>query len=120
MNTENAPQVEMVGDVPGLLEMSDLLRRVGVETKSFHDQQVAEAAYRAGYHAALNARAGGDAEDAKRYRWLLSQMEVGAVSTQLPLYRSPYLIVYEPCSHKSEIEAAIDAALASQAVGVGK
>lgn len=47
-------------DIPGLLGMSELLRARGVETKSFHDQQVAEAAYRAGYKAALNARAGGD------------------------------------------------------------
>ena len=54
-----APQVEMVSELPGLLEMSDLLRQVGVETKSFHDQQVAEAAYRAGYQAALASQAVG-------------------------------------------------------------
>jgi len=63
MSTDNTPAPQVEIQLPGLLEMSDLLRQVGVETKSFHDQQVAEAAYRAGYQAALNARAGGDSTD---------------------------------------------------------
>lgn len=53
-NNTHTP-ADMPVDVPGLLEMSDLLRARGVETKSFHDQQVAEAAYRAGYIASRKA-----------------------------------------------------------------
>lgn len=39
-------------EIPGLLEMSDRLRARGIETKSFRDQSIAEAAWADGYQAA--------------------------------------------------------------------
>lgn len=50
-----------------------------------------------------------DAEDAKRYRFIKSQMKVGAVQTQLPLYRTLHWIGYEDCSDVHSADAAIDA-----------
>lgn len=50
-----------------------------------------------------------DAEDAKRYRFIKSQMKVGAVQTQLPLYRTLHWIGYEDCSDVRNADAAIDA-----------
>jgi hypothetical protein len=67
----------------------------------------------AGKDAALPADVQKDAEDAKLYRWLLSQMQVGAVSTQLPLYRTLHWIGYEPCSNVADADAAIRAAIAA-------
>ena len=114
-----APQVEMVSDVPGLLEMSDLLRRVGVETKSFHDQKVAEAAYRAGYQAALNARAGGDGwlellEAAKQ-----ASATLGHIYHTTPIGGALEQHAHDGYQRLDAATRAIDAALASQAVGVG-
>lgn len=50
-----------------------------------------------------------DAEDANRYRFIKSQMKVGAVQTQLPLYRTLHWIGYEDCSDVRNADAAIDA-----------
>ena len=50
-----------------------------------------------------------DAEDAKRYRFIKSQMKVGAVQTQLPLYRTLHWIGDEDCSDVHNEDAAIDA-----------
>lgn len=50
-----------------------------------------------------------DAEDAKRYRFIKSKMQVGAVQTQLPLYRTLHWIGYEDCSDVRDADAAIDA-----------
>lgn len=50
-----------------------------------------------------------DAEDAKRYRFIKSQMKVGAVQTQLPLYRTLHWIGYEDCSDVCNADEAIDA-----------
>lgn len=50
-----------------------------------------------------------DAQDAKRYRFIKSQMKVGAVQTQLPLYRTLHWIGYEDCSDVRNADAAIDA-----------
>lgn len=50
-----------------------------------------------------------DAEDAKRYRFIKSQMKVGAVQTQLPLYRTLHWIGYEDCSDVHNADAVIDA-----------
>lgn len=50
-----------------------------------------------------------DAEDAKRYRFIRSKMQVGAVQTQLPLYRTLHWIGYEDCSDVRNADAAIDA-----------
>ena len=50
-----------------------------------------------------------DAEDAKRYRFIKSQMKVGAVQTQLPLYRTLHWTGYEDCSDVHSADAAIDA-----------
>jgi len=38
-------------------------------------------------------------------------MKVGAVTTQLPLYRAPYLYLSEPCDDVRHVEQAIDAAM---------
>jgi len=51
------------------------------------------------------------ARNAARYRYLLSKMKVGAVTTQLPLYRAPYLYLSEPCDDVRHVEQAIDAAM---------
>lgn len=46
-----------------------------------------------------------DIEDAHAFRMLVSQMKVGAVSTQLPLYPVPYWIGYEQCVRNAGPEA---------------
>jgi hypothetical protein len=52
-----------------------------------------------------------DAEDAARYRYIKSQMEVGAVQTQLPLYRSLYWVgTHVDCNNVTDADEAIDAA----------
>jgi len=130
MSTDNTPAPQVEIQLPGLLEMSDLLRQVGVETKSFHDQQVAEAAYRAGYQAALNARAGGDAKDAElavleEYLRMAGE-PIGqeccgrgyggeCCGNPEPTFMSSIEVINEMCKRHGEIVAA----LASQAVGVG-
>jgi len=50
-----------------------------------------------------------DAEDAKPYRFIKSKMQVGAVQTQLPLYRTLHWIGYEDCSDVRNADEAIDA-----------
>lgn len=50
-----------------------------------------------------------DAEDARRYRFIKSKMQVGAVQTQLPLYRTLHWIGYEDCGDVRNADAAIDA-----------
>lgn len=50
-----------------------------------------------------------DAEDAKRYRFIKSKMQVGAVQTQLPLYRTLHWIGYEDCNDVRDADKAIDA-----------
>lgn len=53
-----------------------------------------------------------DAEDARRYRYIKSQMEVGAVQAQLPLHRSVYWIgTYIDCDNVQNVSEAIDAAM---------
>lgn len=54
-------------------------------------------------------------KDAERYRFLRSQMKIGSVRTTLPLYKVPYVYLYEECSSESGIEDAIDAAMGADA-----
>jgi hypothetical protein len=52
--------------------------------------------------------------EAARYRFIRSQMEVGAVQTQLPLCRSLFWVgTYVDCSSVSNADDAIDAAIAA-------
>ena len=66
---------------------------------------------------ALAAEVGALRLDAERGRWIVSQMEIGSVRTDLPLYRAPYMIVYEECGSIDGIKAAIDAARAEAGHG---
>ena len=50
-----------------------------------------------------------DAKDAARYRCLRSQMQVGAVRTQLPLYRVLHWHGFEDCNDIRHADEAIDA-----------
>lgn len=77
---------------------------------------------RAYAQAALNARAGGDAKDAERYRWLRDSAHpdndagfgIAATSHEMSGWGHWYIK-----HHSGEpLDAAIDDALASQAVGV--
>lgn len=51
------------------------------------------------------------AKDAARYSFLRSQMKIGSVRTTLPLYKVPYVYLYEECTSESGIESAIDTAM---------
>jgi len=53
-------------------------------------------------------------KDAAKYRWLLSQMQVGSVSTMLPLYRTAHWIGYEPCADVKDVDSAIETAMRAQ------
>ena len=66
---------------------------------------------------ALAAEVGALREDAERGRWIISQMKIGAVRTDLPLYRAPFMIVYEECGSIDGIKAAIDVARAEAGHG---
>jgi hypothetical protein len=48
-------------------------------------------------------------KDAARYRFIRSRMEVGAVKTQLPLYRTLHWIGYEDCTDTANADEAVDA-----------
>lgn len=50
-----------------------------------------------------------DVRDAARYRFIRSQMKVGAVKTQLPLYRTLHWIGYEDCTDTANADEAVDA-----------
>lgn len=52
--------------------------------------------------------------DAERYRFIKSQMRVGSVQTQLPLYKTLHWIGYEECDDARYVDEAIDAAIAKE------
>ena len=105
MSTDNtpAPQVEMVSDE--MVVEACLAYEIAMDG-DVRRLDVPWIAMKQAIQAALNARAGGDAKDAERYRVL----------------RDAGVILPDSDSRKwfsdDGLDAAIDAALASQAVGV--
>lgn len=80
------------------------------------DQHAVKCAYVDGWNecrAAMPATAPtmseADAKDAARYRFLRSQMQVGAVRTLLPLYRVLHWHGFEDCNDVRNADEAIDA-----------
>jgi len=105
-----APQVEMVSELP---ELPKPRRRANDGYGWCHDPDYYTADQMRAYaQAALNARAGGDAKDAKRYRFLRNDPPS---SLCVRIDREGCKAIY---TDGEILDAAIDAALASQAVGV--
>ena len=96
MNTDKTPQVGMVGELP---ELPKGAARIGGQDAYTADQMRSYA------QAALNARAGGDAKDAERWR------AIRALAWR-------YEEVEAPEFDEHGDAAIAEAALASQAVGV--
>jgi hypothetical protein len=86
-------------------------REIGHVISEMTHMEVARQAFAAARAAAspVSGEAGGDARDAARYRFIRSQMRVGSVQTQLPLYRTLHWIGYEDCNDVRDADEAIDA-----------
>jgi hypothetical protein len=86
-------------------------REIGHVISEMTHMEVARQAFAAARAAAspVSGAAGDDARDAARYRFIRSQMRVGSVQTQLPLYRTLHWIGYEDCNDVRDADEAIDA-----------
>ena len=116
MNTENAPQVEMVSELPELprsMIQVYVATDYGTQWRDALDDYYTADQMRAYAQAALNARAGGDG-----LRELLESVFEDGFLISCEGWNGEYGGNTDGATFKRERDAAIDAALASQAVGV--